>query len=150
MQNYEEFLNEQKLNEAVTVKKSLVILRGVPGSGKSTFAELIAGGDTGIICCADDFFMQDGKYNWDRSKIGQAHKECQEKCKSLMEKSAPMVIISNTNVKESDFAPYIEMAEKYGYRVFSIIVENRHGGTNVHNVPDDTISSMTRKFQISL
>lgn len=135
---------------AAYVKKSLVILRGVPGSGKSTFAELLSGGDTDIICCADDFFMQDGEYKWDRTKIGEAHDACKEKCASLIEKAAPLIIIANTNVRAQDFAEYMEMGEKAGYNVFSIVVENRHGGHNVHNVPDETIETMKRKFSLSL
>ena len=39
---------------------------------------------------------------------------------------------------------------KYGYEVFSIIVENRHGGTNVHNVPEDKLEIMKNRFEVKL
>ena len=51
-------------------KRILIIVRGLPGSGKSTFAELL--GD--IICTTDDFHMKDGKYCWTAEKAGAAHK----------------------------------------------------------------------------
>jgi len=34
--------------------------------------------------------------------------------------------------------------------VFTIVVENRHGGTNVHNVPEDKIEQMKNRFEIKL
>jgi hypothetical protein len=46
--------------------------------------------------------------------------------------------------------PYFELSEKYGYKVFSIIVENRHGGTNEHGVPEDKLKIMKKRFEISL
>jgi hypothetical protein len=46
--------------------------------------------------------------------------------------------------------PYFNMAEKYGYKVFSIIVENRHGGKNEHGVPDDKLELMRNRFEVKL
>ena len=46
--------------------------------------------------------------------------------------------------------PYFDLAKKYGYTVFTIIVENRHGGKNVHNVPENVIESMKNRFEYKL
>jgi hypothetical protein len=46
--------------------------------------------------------------------------------------------------------PYYDIAEKYGYRVYSLIVENRHGGVNEHGVPDEKLEQMKNRFQIKL
>jgi hypothetical protein len=46
--------------------------------------------------------------------------------------------------------PYFELAKKYGYKVFTLIVENRHGGTNEHNVPEDKIEQMKNRFEYKL
>lgn len=141
---------KRELNEAALVDKNLILLRGIPGAGKSTFANLISGGDTEIICCEDDFFIEDGKYVWDPTKYEEAKEVCMDKCKELMEESARLVIVTNVNIREKDFKGYFDLADKYGYRVFSVIVENRHGNSSIHGVPGDTIKSMSRKFQISL
>ena len=45
---------------------------------------------------------------------------------------------------------YIELAKKYGYQVFTLIVENRHGGKNIHGVPDDKLEVMRNRFEIKL
>ena len=46
--------------------------------------------------------------------------------------------------------PYFELAKKNGYEVFTIIVENRHGGLNQHGVPKDKIEQMKNRFEIKL
>jgi hypothetical protein len=45
---------------------------------------------------------------------------------------------------------YLTLAKKYGYRVHTIIIENRHGGMNEHGVPKDKIEIMKQRFQIKL
>ena len=46
--------------------------------------------------------------------------------------------------------PYYKLAESWGYRVYSIIVENRHGGVNVHGVPEDKLQAMKDRFEFKL
>ena len=46
--------------------------------------------------------------------------------------------------------PYYKLAESWGYRVYSIIFENRHGGVNVHGVPEDKLQVMKDRFEIKL
>ena len=60
------------------------------------------------------------------------------------------IVVSNTFTQEWEMKPYFELAEKYGYMVFTIIVENRHGGVNQHNVPEDKIQLMRDRFEIKL
>ena len=48
--------------------KTLYILRGIPGSGKTTHAKRLAG-TNGVIISADDYFMRDGEYCFDASKF---------------------------------------------------------------------------------
>ena len=52
------------------------------------------------------------------------------------------VIVSNTSTTEKELKPYLALAEEYGYAVTSIIVENRHGGQSIHNVPQETIDEI--------
>lgn len=127
-------------------ENSLIILRGLPGAGKSLVAELIGG----EICCADDFFIADGEYKFDSNKIQLAHIYCQNKCRLLMAINKPKIIVANTSTSERELKPYFDMAKKYGYKVFSLIVENRHGNSNIHNVPEETIEKMKNRFNIKL
>jgi predicted kinase len=129
------------------MEKSLIIARGLPGSGKTTFANLF--GDS-HICTADDYHMVGDKYDWKPENVSFAHMKCQEKCEKLMKMNSPKIIVANTSTTVQEMAPYYTLATKYGYKVFSVIVENRHGGANIHNVPDDTIQKMRNRFDIKL
>lgn len=62
----------------------------------------------------------------------------------------PEIAVSNTFTQEWEMEPYMELAKKYGYTVFTIIVENRHGGVNQHNVPDEVLNKMRERFEIKL
>jgi len=131
--------------------KTLYIVRGLPGSGKSTFAKTLGG----THFETDNFFMVDGEYKFDGSKIKEAHNWCQNSVNSAMilNNTAGLnetIVVSNTSTQEWEMKPYYEMAETYGYKVFSIIVENRHGGINQHNVPEEVLSSMKNRFEIKL
>ena len=135
--------------------KVLILLRGLPGSGKSSFANLIWASQ--VICEADQFFYdKEGNYNFDATKLGQAHKACQEKVETFMKDNQnnhqfyPEIVVSNTSTTEKELQPYLDLALKYGYTVVSLIVENRHGGKNIHGVPDEKLEAMRNRFNIKL
>jgi len=94
--------------------------------------------------------MRDGVYKWDYRNIGEAHDWCKRKCRRFMQAGVDKVIVANTNVTEGSMQPYFDMAEEHGYKVFSVIVENRHGNKSIHNVPDATLDNMRSKFDIKL
>lgn len=129
-------------------KAILIIVRGLPGSGKSSFAKLLE--QPGCICTADDYLMVEGKYIWSPERAGMAHKKCQNKCEELMRLQFPRVVIANTSTTDRELRPYYDLAKKYNYQVFSVIVENRHEGENEHNVPEETLKKMLDRFSIKL
>ena len=130
------------------MEKILVICRGIPGSGKSTFAKTLGGQHYE----ADMYFIDPttGEYKFDGSKIKNAHQWCQGFVKSDMILEYPKIVVSNTFTQEWEIEPYFELAKEYGYKVFVVIVENRHNGVNVHNVPEDKIEQMKNRFNIKL
>lgn len=106
--------------------------------------------DTKAICCADDYHMKNGVYEWNANNGGKAHAWCQRKCELFMKVNADKIIIANTNTKESEMKPYIDFAKKYGYKVSTLIVENRHGSKNIHDVPDSTIEKMANRIKSNI
>ena len=139
------------------MEKVLYIVRGIPGSGKSTFAKRLVGEDF-LVCEADKYFIdkETGEYNFDSTKIKEAHKFCQDTVESYMKDSLVNdqfyreIAVSNTFTQEWEMRPYFELAKNYGYKVFSVIVENRHGGTNQHEVPEEVLTKMRERFEITL
>jgi predicted kinase len=133
--------------------KTLIILRSVSGSGKSTCAEVIKALNPSSVkvCCADDYFVDaDGNYNFDASKLYAAHRECQINAKEAMECGYEMVIIANTNTKPKEFKVYEQYAKANSYMVITMILENRHGGKNVHNVPEDVLTRQENALSMNL
>jgi predicted kinase len=139
------------------MEKILFIIRGVSGSGKSTFAKKIVGHDF-LVCEADKYFIdkETGEYKFDASKIKDAHKFCQDTVETYMKDSLVNdqfyreIAVANTFTQEWEMEPYFKIAKEYGYAVFTIVVENRHGGTNVHNVPEEKLEQMRNRFNIKL
>jgi predicted kinase len=130
------------------MEKMLYLVRGIPGSGKSTFAKNLVGEKDYCHKEADMFFVdREGNYNFEPSKIKDAHQWCQEEMDFLMGLGHSPVVVSNTFTQERELQPYYELAIKYGYYVTSIIVENRHGGTNEHGVPEDKLEIMKNRFE---
>jgi len=132
------------------MRGDLFILRGLPGSGKSTVAELISEKGKYPVCCADDYFSRDGEYKFLASKLPDAHEWCRNYAIEQMQLGVPKVIIANTATREREFAFYAELAENYGYRVHYLIVENRHGNENIHGVPNETLEKMKERFEVQL
>lgn len=133
-------------NPNAETPRTVVICRGVSGAGKSAFAKFLGG----VICCADDFFMEDGKYNFDATKLKLAHEACRIKFEEAIRRGESRVVVANTNTQNWEFEPYMNFAKEHGYTVFSLIVENRHGGENVHGVPLEVLEKQAQRFHIKL
>lgn len=132
----------------------LILLRGLPGSGKSTLAKIILQLPSNTepeVLSADDFFINsDGEYIFDATKLKEAHNYCQFRCSERMRQQKSRIVVANTFTQEWEMDEYIKMAERYSYRVHTVIVENRHGNENIHGVPEDKLQQMKDRFQIKL
>ena len=136
----------------LNMNKVMIILRGLPGSGKSTFAEYLRidlfGGQNAVTCSADDYMIDSaGNYQFDPKKLGYAHKACQDRAANAARCNIDLIIIANTNTKRDEMKDYEKIAEKYGYTVFVLTVNNMHGSKSVHNVPDESLQKMRDRFQ---
>jgi len=129
--------------------KNLIIVRGVPGSGKTSLAKMIAPTDLHLLA-SDDYFYENGEYKFDKSKLGEAHNWCKNQVESFMNVEMDPIILHNTGVHVWEMLRYYYLAAKYGYRVHSIIKENRHGGKSEHDVPESTCERMSDNFEINL
>jgi predicted kinase len=132
----------------------LILLRGIPGSGKSTLGEVILhypGVNSVDVLSADNFFIDDkGNYNFDPTKLKMAHNDCQQKCVEKMKYGFSKIVVANTFTEKWEMDIYYEIAERYKYRVHSVIVENRHESKSIHDVPEEKIEQMKNRFNISL
>ena len=125
--------------------KTLYIVRGLPGSGKSSLAKKL----TELVYSADDFFTnKKGEYNFNAKLLGKAHEWCWGKVRDAMFIGANAVAVANTFTQAWEAEKYYQIAEEYGYSVFVIECQNDFG--NVHDVPQESIDAMKERWEKDL
>ena len=129
------------------MSKELFLLRGLPGAGKSTLAKSLGGKHVE----ADMYHLDEkGNYNWKPERVKEAHSWCQNQVGNWMIEEEQRIVVSNTFTQEWEIQFYYDWAKEFDYKVFSLIVENRHGGTNEHNVPEEVLVKMKDRFETKL
>jgi predicted kinase len=131
---------------------SLIILRGLPGSGKSTLAKVLSEGGKYPVLSIDDYFTnpQTGEYKFEFSENHLAYKNCEERTKTLMEKGIEKIFLDNTFTLEWEMESYFKLAATFGYQVFVVTVENRHGSGNIHGISNEQLKKMAEKYKVVL
>lgn len=134
--------------------KILLLVRGVSGAGKTSFVKALSymhySSGAYEHYEADMYFYDTlGRYNFDKNKLDAAHKWCQNATEASLQDGAS-VIVSNTSTSESEVKVYQDIAKKTGAEFISIIVENRHNGVSVHNVPEHALNRQKQRFSIAL
>jgi tRNA uridine 5-carbamoylmethylation protein Kti12 len=135
-------------------------MRGVPGSGKSSLANEIAnswgeGGFSTNICSADKYFMKNGQYFFDVTKLSSAHQSCKDEFLDCIKNEWNIIIVDNTNTQHKEYKFYKDEAVKAGYEVqvitvgeFSEEAIDKYAARNTHGVPRDKIKQMRDRFQL--
>lgn len=127
----------------------LMLIIGIPGSGKSTMANKIKGERPEFananIWEADMFFVnpKNGEYNWNLENLVSAHKWCQIQTENDM-RDGNNVIVSNTSLRPRERKPYLLLAKKYNYEIEVITCTGEY--KNIHNVPEEKVNQMREKF----
>jgi len=135
------------------MEKNVIILRGVSGSGKSTFASMLARHNNGaVVVTADDYFMDShGNYVFIPSLLPVAHQRCFSNFQNaLFDPDVNTVIVANTNTSPRDFKNYVDAAESYGATVTYLVIENRHGNNDVHDVPSEVKERQRHNLKSSI
>jgi predicted kinase len=126
----------------------ITLVRGTSGAGKSSFVSSMID-DRATHLEADMYFMKDGEYNFQPSKLKDAHEWCKNYAEASM-KCKENIVVSNTFTTEWEMKPYLDLAEKYGYTVFTVIVENRHGNKDIHDIPEETRQKQAERLSKSI
>jgi len=130
-------------------KKTVVILRGTSGSGKSTYIKTHFP-DAAIVCSADHHFeREDGTYHFDPRGLWAAHGSCKRKFKQALKDGEPLIIVDNTNTRIKEFKPYVMSAKHAGYQVKIIrlsVDPTIAAKRNAHGVPEEVVKKMNARM----
>lgn len=145
----------------------LLIMRGLPGSGKSHFARNIHDFMIRLpsakpeITSADDWFQTNNGGRFDHTQLGAAHNDCFRRAMHLMQDKAPLVVVDNANMTRAEISPYVMLGTALGYKVtlVHVLPPREYGGIgrmirfdvlaqrNVHGVPESTIRNMADRWE---
>lgn len=147
------------------MKTKVLILRGITGSGKSTYITERSRSGTPSeplpvnwrVFSADDYWSKDGPYTFDPARIGEAHAWCcfnYLECLHLLILTSPplqldLIIVDNTNISTWEIAPYMLAAAAYGCEAEIVtlycdpaIAAQR----NIHQVPPQVVLNMHQRL----
>lgn len=131
--------------------RELILLRGLPGSGKTTLAGVLSEEGQYPVFSVDDYFTdENGHYEFRFQENHLAYKHCEESVRLAMQQESRKIIVHNTFTLEWEMEPYFKLATEQNYRVHVATVENRHGNANIHDIPEEQVERMRTKYGLKL
>jgi len=132
--------------------KSLILLRGLPGAGKSSLANVLSENRQYPVFAIDDYFTNKitGEYQFNFAENYLAYQQCETLCKEALAQGITKVFIDNTFTLDWELAPYFELAAQFDYMLYVITVEKYHDQTNKHGVSQEQLEKMAEKYRVKL
>ena len=130
---------------------NLVLVRGLPGSGKTTLSALLSRSGNYPVFSIDEYFTdEEGNYTFNYEKNYLAYKACEENTEKAILAGKELIFVDHTFTIDWEMEPYFKLAKKYGVTLHVITVENFHGKENIHQVSKEQIMKMAEKYKVKL
>jgi len=106
--------------------KGLIVLRGLPGSGKTTLAKKLSQRSKHARICTEDRYHWSGKedgvgeYKFQPQLVFLAREWCTKEIRECIQQNVNLIILDNHNARISMYEDHIQFAVEHGYR-FRII-----------------------------
>jgi len=149
------FVSDRDTVSYIRQCKVMFLMRGPPGSGKSTIVQRLRHCYPDIVVCSADhyFITDDGQYRWDRSKLSEAHHVCLQKAEEAAVRGKNLVI-DNTNIQRWEMLRYYKIADHSGYIVIVVVPRTPwvadHGQLALKNRHDLSLTVCQQKVEAFL
>ena len=120
----------------------LVLIRGLPGSGKSTMARKMAA--EGFQHFETDMWFEQRGHDWQPILLTHAHRWCKNETEAAL-KTGARVVVSNTFTRLWEMDAYVSAAEELGAPVRIITATGNFG--SVHGVPPEKVAEMAERWE---
>ena len=145
------------------IKKTVIINRAVPGSGKTTITKCIVDklkqkNISVAIHSTDEYFMVGNKYVFDIEKLYDYHQKNLHEFETSILDNIDVVICDNTNIAPWQTEGYTDLARKYNYQIIFITLDPRELEKHVesqkvtpqkpdaHGVEEEVLKRMIREY----
>lgn len=138
--------------------RSVIFLRGISGSGKTTLSQRLSnllGSNITACCSADNYFIVDGTYTFDISKISEAHRSCLDSMeKALCSANIRYIIIDNTHTRMWHLLNAENLANQHNVNIYYldiIVPDGAHFSVCLkrqsHNVSEEVLLDQWLSFE---
>lgn len=135
--------------------KTLIIIRGLPGAGKTTLAELIANLCPGAALCSEDEFWTDanGDYHFDPNTREKAFIALVNNTVNAMHKGVKCIVIhtADLSMNSPDWYVILSTAHICDYQIFPLLLQrNTSNPPSIHNVSEAEMDRLRQSMEHEL
>jgi len=147
------------------IKKTVIINRAIPGSGKTTITNCIVNTlkNNNIkinIHSTDEYFMIGNRYVFDITKLFKYHQRNIKEFQKSIKNELDVVICDNTNIVPYQTEEYTKIARAYNYQIIFITLNPRELSKHVesqkvtvekpeaHEVSEEILKNMIKEYHI--
>ena len=156
VKSIERLVNSQSFSHSIsnTKRSKVIILRGLPGSGKSYLTKHSLGENT-AVCSSDGYFRDKfGAYNFNRKLLPEAHSYCCQQFLQAISDRRKLVVVDNTNSMKWEYEIYVYLCRTQGLQCHILEIPHPNNdivsafcSRNVHNIDMVTIKSFTDRWE---
>ena len=149
-------VNEEHV--ALNSTQTVVVLRGLPGSGKSFLSrncsEISTDSSQVVVCAADEYFTEGDSYRFNPNNLPKAHSFCLSRFLSALTEGKQIIIIDNTNSRLWEYRIYTHLCDILGlsYHILEVpcpnaAIADMYCARNVHNIDSPVASKIFNHWE---